>query len=58
MDYQPYTPQTKRLLHELASLQPKTLAAMHGSTFAGDGAQAFRDLAVVIREVYSDPMTG
>jgi flavorubredoxin len=58
MDYQPYTPQTKRLLYELAALQPKTLAAMHGSTFAGDGAQALRDLAVVMREVYSDPLAG
>jgi flavorubredoxin len=57
MDYQPYTLQTKRLLHELASLQPKTLAAMHGSTFVGDGAQALRDLAVVMREVYDEPTT-
>jgi flavorubredoxin len=56
MDYQPYTLQTKRLLHELASLQPKTLAAMHGSTFVGDGAQALRDLAVVMREVYGEAM--
>jgi flavorubredoxin len=56
MDYQPYTPQTKRLLHELAALQPKTLAAMHGSTFVGDGAQALRDLAVVMREVYGEPI--
>jgi hypothetical protein len=42
MDYQPYAPQTKRFLHDLATLQPKTLAAMHGSTFVGDGAQALR----------------
>jgi flavorubredoxin len=51
MDYMPYTVSTERLLHELAALQPKTLAAMHGSTFVGDGARALRDLAVVMREV-------
>jgi hypothetical protein len=45
--------QTKRLLHELAALEPKTLAAMHGSTVVGDGARALRDLAVVMRDVYS-----
>ena len=54
MDYQPFTLQTERLLHGLAALQPKTLAAMHGSTFVGDGAQALRDLAVVMKEVYQE----
>ena len=41
-DYQPFTLHTERLLHELAALKPKTLAAMHGSTFAGDGERALR----------------
>jgi hypothetical protein len=31
--------------------EPKTLATMHGSTYYGDGAQALRDLATVMREV-------
>jgi hypothetical protein len=31
--------------------KPKTLAAMHGSTYYGDGAQALRELATVMREV-------
>lgn len=52
MDYVPYTPNTKRLLHGLAELQPRTLAVMHGSSFDGDGAGALRDLAEVMREVY------
>jgi flavorubredoxin len=38
MDYVPYTENTGRLLAKLAALQPRTLAAMHGSTFVGDGA--------------------
>ena len=31
--------------------EPKTLAVMHGSSFHGNGAQALRDLAVVMRDV-------
>jgi flavorubredoxin len=54
MDYQPFTLQTEKLLHGLAALKPRTLAAMHGSTFVGDGAQALRDLAVVMKEVYQE----
>jgi len=54
MDYMPYTPKTERLLQELAALQPHTLAAMHGSTFVGDGAQTLHDLARVMREVYGE----
>jgi flavorubredoxin len=54
MDYMPFTPKTERLLHEVAALQPQTLAAMHGSTFVGNGAQALRDLGLVMREVYGE----
>ena len=50
-NYVPYTHHTGRVLETLAELEPKTLAAMHGSTYHGDGAQALRDLAVVMREV-------
>jgi len=49
-NYMPYTPNTPRLLAELAALKPKTLAAMHGSTFAGDGEKALLDLIPVLQE--------
>jgi flavorubredoxin len=48
----PYTPYTDATLQRLAALKPRTLAVMHGSSFAGDGERAVRDLAVVIREVF------
>jgi flavorubredoxin len=44
MDYVPYTPKTKRLLHELADFAPRTLAIMHGSSFRGDGGHMLRQL--------------
>ena len=50
-NYMPYTPNTKRLLAELAALKPKTLAAMHGSTFVGDGEKALLDLGPVLKEL-------
>ena len=49
--YMPYTRQTESNLQKLIELEPATIAAMHGSTFAGDGAQALRDLGAVMREV-------
>lgn len=50
-NYVPYTHHTGRVLHGLAESKPRTLAAMHGSSFSGDGAQALRDLATVMAEV-------
>lgn len=50
-NYVPYTHHTGRVLEGLAEYRPKTLAAMHGSTYYGDGAQALRDLAIVMRDV-------
>jgi flavorubredoxin len=50
-NYMPYTQHTDQTLHRLADLKPKTIAAMHGSAFAGDGERALRDFAVVMREV-------
>jgi flavorubredoxin len=50
-DYVPYTPNTRRILEGLATLQPRTLAVQHGSSFRGNGAQALRDLAVVYKDV-------
>jgi flavorubredoxin len=51
MDYVPYTENTKRQLANLAALQPRILAAMHGSTFVGDGASALIASGEVIRQV-------
>ena len=50
-NYMPYTPNTERLLAELATLKPKTLAAMHGSSFIGDGSKALLDLGPVLKEL-------
>jgi hypothetical protein len=54
MDYVPFTRRTEPMLEELASMRPRTLAAMHGSAFIGDGARALRDLGSVMREVYGE----
>jgi flavorubredoxin len=54
-NYVPYTRQTESILNSLADLQPRTLAVMHGSSFAGDGERALRDLAVVMREALGNP---
>jgi hypothetical protein len=48
----PYTTQTEEILLGLASLQPRTLATHHGSTYLGDGARALRELIQVLREIY------
>jgi len=39
------TASTAPTIRRLADLEPRTLALMHGPAFAGDGAQALRDLA-------------
>ncbi len=51
MDYVPYNENTRRNLAKLAALKPRTLAAMHGSTFIGDGAAMLTASADVIRDV-------
>ena len=51
MDYVPYTENTRRQLANLAALKPRVLAAMHGSTFVGDGAAALVASGEVIRQV-------
>jgi flavorubredoxin len=55
MDYMPYTTNTKQQLAKLAALQPRVLAAMHGSTFVGDGAAALVESGDVIRQVTAAP---
>ena len=54
MDYVPYTPNTKRLLSELADLKPETLAIMHGSSFRGNGERLLQELGPVFKEVFGD----
>jgi len=50
-NYMPYTKHTDGILQKVAALNPRTIAPMHGSAFGGDGAQAVRELAVVMRDV-------
>ena len=50
MDYVPYTDNTRHQLAKLAALQPRTLAAMHGSTFVGDGASVLLACDDILRE--------
>ena len=52
-DYMPYTAKTAKIIDRLASLKPKTLAAMHGSTYVGDGESALLDLASAMKDVLS-----
>jgi flavorubredoxin len=54
-DYVPYSGRTDRAMRRLAGLNPRTLAAMHGSTFVGDGGRALLDLNEVLREVFGEP---
>jgi len=46
----PFTPYTDATLRRLAALEPRTLAAMHGSSYRGDGGRAMLALARVIGE--------
>jgi flavorubredoxin len=50
--YMPYTCHTEPLLKRLATLEPRTLAVMHGSSYSGDGGKALCDLAGLVREVF------
>jgi len=44
-------PLAQPLCTVVAALQPKTLAIMHGSSFAGDGGNAIRNLASAMKVV-------
>jgi flavorubredoxin len=50
-NYMPYSNQTDGILHRLAALQPKTLAAMHGAAYTGDGRKAMQELALAFKEI-------
>jgi hypothetical protein len=56
MDYTPYNHKTKKLLYELAALQPKTLATMHGSSFCGNCGQTLVDLDEVMKEIWGEKL--
>jgi flavorubredoxin len=55
MDYMPFTHQTRKRLEQLASLEPRLLAAMHGSAYVGDGAAALRGAADVMERLLGTP---
>ena len=57
MDYVPYNHNTGRLLKELADLNPKTLATMHGSSFYGDCSKALIDLDDVMKDLWGDKLS-
>lgn len=48
----PYTPYTEATLQRLASLAPRTLGVMHGSSFRGDGSAAIRGLTQAIKQTH------
>ena len=50
-NYMPYTRNTGHILRGLASLKPKLIATMHGSSYSGNGEQALLDLNVVMKDV-------
>ena len=54
MDYTPYNHNTPILLAELAALQPKTLATMHGSSYFGDCSKVLADLDEVMKLVWGE----
>jgi flavorubredoxin len=57
MDYVPFTVKTRARLEQLAALQPRLLAAMHGSAFEGDGGAALRAVGDVMERLLGTPGT-
>ncbi|HZM93232.1 MAG TPA: MBL fold metallo-hydrolase [Vicinamibacterales bacterium] len=51
MDYMPFTHQTRQRIETLAELEPRVLAAMHGSAYEGDGAAALRAAGDVMEQL-------
>ncbi len=49
-NYMPYTHRTTEVLRGLGKLQPRVLALMHGSSYAGNGARALEELDEVMRD--------
>ena len=51
MDYMQWTPRTGARLRELAALEPRLCATMHGSAYRGDGAKALHELSSAMESV-------
>ncbi len=51
-NYLAYTHATDGIMQELAALEPRALATMHGATYLGDGGRVLREVAGVLREVF------
>jgi flavorubredoxin len=49
LDYFAHGPNTATVLEQLAGFEPRLLACMHGSCFAGDGRKALQGLAAALR---------
>ena len=50
MDYYSHTKNGREMLESLASLEPTTLACMHGSAWQGDGGKLLRSLAEALSQ--------
>jgi len=50
MDYYSHTKNGREMLERLASLEPRTLACMHGSAWEGDGGKLLRSLAEALSQ--------
>lgn len=50
--YIPYTCRTEETLRSLATLQPETLAVMHGSSYQGDGSRLLKELSGVLKHYF------
>jgi len=50
MDYFAHGPDTRQQLTRLAAFEPRVLACMHGSSFAGDGRKALLELAGALEQ--------
>ena len=49
--YLPYSVDTDATLKRIAALEPRTVATMHGSVYAGDGGREIREYAQLLNEV-------
>ncbi|MBI05097.1 MAG: MBL fold metallo-hydrolase [Pelagibacteraceae bacterium] len=47
----PFTDETLPIIENLAALRPKTLACMHGSSFAGNGGQVLLDFGAMLKRL-------
>ncbi len=52
-NYMPFTVQTDRFLRQLATLEPTTLATMHGSSYVGDGKAALLGFRDMLEEMFA-----